>query len=49
MDKAIAIFNTAMPEIPLVQTGLTYAFAKYVCGMGTSAYQLVLPASLTKC
>ena len=49
MDKAIAVFNDTMPEIPLVQTGLTYAFAKYVCGMGTSPYQLVLPASLRKC
>jgi len=49
MDKAIAAFNSAMPEIPLVQTSVTYAFAKYVCGQGTSAYQLVLPASLKPC
>jgi peptide/nickel transport system substrate-binding protein len=48
-DQAIAAWNSQMPEIPLVQTGLTYAFAKYVCGMGTSAYQLVLPATLKKC
>jgi hypothetical protein len=49
MDKAIAIFNDTMPEVPLVQTAVTYAFAKYVCGTGTSAYQLVLPASLKPC
>lgn len=49
MNKAIAIFNDQMPEIPLVQTSVTYAFAKYVCGMGTSAYQLVLPATLKPC
>jgi peptide/nickel transport system substrate-binding protein len=49
MDKAIAVFNDTMPEVPLVQTAVTYAFAKYVCGTGTSAYQLVLPASLKPC
>jgi peptide/nickel transport system substrate-binding protein len=49
MNKAIAVFNDQMPEIPLVQTSVTYAFAKYVCGQGTSAYQLVLPATLKPC
>jgi peptide/nickel transport system substrate-binding protein len=49
MDQAIAVFNQQMPEIPLVQTSVTYAFAKYVCGQGTSAYQLVLPQTLKPC
>ncbi len=48
-DKVIAAWNSQKPEIPLVQTGLTYASAKYVCEMDTSPYQLVLPSSLKKC
>jgi peptide/nickel transport system substrate-binding protein len=49
INKAVALWNKKMPDIPLVQLKNTFGFAKSVCGIAPSSTQEISASTLHPC